>query len=74
MNEGDVIQRLDRPETVSRDYHPIRSRAWICSTCQLAVTSPEPISVPPQCRRCGSVVFETLGGGYRVRPCQRRRR
>lgn len=61
MNEGDVIQRLDRPGIVSHDYDRIRSRVWICSTCRLAVTSPEPISVPPQCRRCGSIAFETLG-------------
>jgi hypothetical protein len=25
------------------------------------VTSPEPILVPPQCRRCGGIAFETLG-------------
>ena len=61
MNEGDVIQRLDRPEIISHDYYRIRSRVWRCSTCQLAVTSPEPISVPPQCRRCGSIAFKTLG-------------
>jgi hypothetical protein len=60
MKEGDVIQRLDRPEIVSHDYCRMRGRVWICSTCQLAVTSPEPISVPPQCRRCGSIAFETL--------------
>jgi hypothetical protein len=57
MNEGDVIQRLDRPEIVSHDYYRIRSRVWICSTCQLAVMSPEPISVPPQCRLCGGIAF-----------------
>jgi hypothetical protein len=61
MNEGDAIQRLDRPEIVNRDYHHRRSRAWICSICQLAVTSPEPITVPPQCRRCGSVALRRLG-------------
>jgi hypothetical protein len=33
----------------------------MCSTCELAVTSPEPISAPPQCRRCGGIAFETLG-------------
>jgi hypothetical protein len=60
MNQGDVIQRLDRPEIVSHDYYRVRSRAWICSTCQLGVTSPEPISVPPQCRRCGWIVFERI--------------
>jgi hypothetical protein len=59
MNEGDFIQRLDRPEIVGHAYYRIRSRVWICSMCQLAVTSPEPISEPPQCRRCGSVAFET---------------
>jgi hypothetical protein len=60
MYEGHVIQRLDRPEIVSHDYYHMRGRAWICSTCQLAVTSPEPISVPPQCRRCGSIAFDTI--------------
>ena len=59
MNERDVIQRLDRPEVVSHDYRT-RNRIWICSTCQFAVASPEPISIPPQCRRCGSIAFETL--------------
>jgi rubrerythrin len=60
MREGDIIQRLDRPEVVSHDYYRIRCRVWICSTCQFAVTSPEPISVPPQCGRCGSSAFETV--------------
>jgi hypothetical protein len=60
MDEGNVIQRLDRPEVVSHDYYGMRNRAWICSTCQLAVTSPEPISVPPQCMRCGGIAFETI--------------
>jgi hypothetical protein len=60
MNKGDVIQCLDRPEIVSRDPFRMRSRAWMCSTCQLAVTSPEPISVPPQCRLCGGVAFEKV--------------
>jgi hypothetical protein len=61
MHGGDVIQRLDRPEIVSRDYYRERSRVWRCLTCELAVTSPEPISVPPQCRRCGNIAFERLG-------------
>jgi hypothetical protein len=60
MNEAKVIQRLDRPEILGCDDYRVRSRPWICSTCQLAVTSPEPISVPPQCRRCGRVSFERL--------------
>jgi hypothetical protein len=64
MNQGDVIQRLDRPEIVSHDCYRMRSRVWTCSTCQLAVTSPEPISVPPQCRRCGSIAFETRESTY----------
>jgi hypothetical protein len=61
MNQGDVIPRLDRPEIVSHDHFRMRSRVWICATCRLGVTSPEPISVPAQCRRCGSIGFEMLG-------------
>jgi hypothetical protein len=60
MHEGDVIQRLDRPETVCHDYHRSRSRAWMCAACQAAVGSPEPISMPPQCRRCGGIAFEAV--------------
>jgi hypothetical protein len=59
MHEGDVTQRLDRPEIVSHDYR-MHSRVWICSTCQLAVTSPEPIGAPPQCTRCGWIAFEVV--------------
>jgi hypothetical protein len=59
MHEGDVIQRLDRPKGVTHDYYRAHNRVWMCSTCELAVTSPEPISAPPQCRRCGSVAFRT---------------
>jgi hypothetical protein len=61
MHEGDVIQRLDRPGIAGHDYCRMRSRVWKCSTCQLAVMSPEPISAPPQCRRCGGIAFETVG-------------
>jgi hypothetical protein len=61
MHEGDVIPHLDRPEIVNHDYYRMRSRVWRCSTCDLAVSSPEPISAPPQCRRCGGIAFETLG-------------
>jgi hypothetical protein len=61
INEGDVIQRLDRPKIVTHDYYyHAHNRVWTCSTCELAVTSPEPISAPPQCRRCGSIAFETV--------------
>jgi hypothetical protein len=57
MNEGDIIQRLNRPDIVSHD-HRMRSRAWSCSMCQKVVTSPEPIAAPPQCSRCGWIAFE----------------
>lgn len=60
MYEGNVVQRLDRPEIVSHEYYRVPSQAWTCSTCELAVTSPEPISRPPQCRRCGGIVFEMV--------------
>ena len=60
MHEGNVIQRLDRPRIVSHDYYRVHSRVWTCSTCELAVTSPEPILGPPQCRRCGGIAFEAL--------------
>jgi hypothetical protein len=64
MNEGDVIQRLGRPGIISHDYY--RSRAWRCSACQLPVTSPEPIAAPPQCRRCGSIAFETVRAEFNL--------
>jgi hypothetical protein len=60
MHKGGVIQRLDRPEIVGHDYYRVHSRVWTCSTCDLAVTSTEPISAPPQCRRCGGIAFETV--------------
>jgi hypothetical protein len=60
MHEGNAIQRLDRPEIVRHEYHCQHSWVWTCSTCELAVTSPEPISAPPQCRRCGGIAFETM--------------
>jgi hypothetical protein len=60
MNEGNVHQRVDGSKVVSLDDYRMRSRAWICSTCQLAVTSPEPIAVPPQCKRCGAIAFGTI--------------
>ena len=60
MHEGNAIQRLGRHEIVNRGYYRSHSRVWTCSTCELAVTSPEPISAPPQCRRCGSTAFETV--------------
>jgi hypothetical protein len=60
MHKGGVIQRLDRPEIVGHDYYRVHSRVWTCSTCDLAVMSPEPVSAPPQCRCCGGIAFEAV--------------
>jgi hypothetical protein len=60
IHEGNAIQRLDRSGIIRHDYRRVRSRVWTCSTCDIAVMSPEPISAPPQCRRCGGIAFETV--------------
>jgi hypothetical protein len=60
MDEKDAVNRLGPPDEILGREHRTRSRAWACSTCRQAVTSPTPIHAPAPCPRCGGIEFETV--------------
>jgi hypothetical protein len=59
MNERELIERLGLPDEIVGPEDGLRSRAWLCFACGEVTISPEPISCPAPCERCGGRMFET---------------